>query len=147
MDTPSDKIRELEERIVTLEAVQEIRNLVAAYSLAADALDEDTWVQQFADDGVLDMSAMGGDQAVFDGKKAIAKFFRKSIAPGATSQQQAHNVHIEVDGQRAQGAVFWTARTRLADGSFQPVAGRYIDDYVKTGDGWKIKKRVLTFSR
>ncbi len=135
-------LSDLESRIKRVEAAEEIRNLVAAYSAAAAARDEKRWVDQFAEDGVMDFSAII-DGMIISGHKALLQFFRERVAPSTATQQTSHNLYLEVKEGTASGTLVWTATIPLPDGQTQAGAGQYIDEYVRTSRGWKIHRRTI----
>jgi uncharacterized protein (TIGR02246 family) len=144
----ADKTRQLEERVQDLEAEWAIRNLIATYMLRADARDAEGVAEQFAKDGVLDVEGLLKDipgKKIHKGRKAIAKFFREVIEPAPCFLWHlAHTPHIEVHGDKATGHWGWTALLRFPDSDAMEFGGVYNDKYVKTDEGWKIKKKVIT---
>ncbi len=136
----SERLAGLEARVQAVEAAQGIRNVVASYALAAFKRDEERWVGLFAEDGVLVQAKAGKEHA---GKAELTRFFRKSLAPGFVTHQQAHNVHVEVDGNTARAESHWTVQYNAPDGAIKPMAGFYDDQFVKTEQGWRIKRRVI----
>ena len=141
----SDKIKGLEARVQDLEAEWEIRNLIATYLLRADVRDAEGYAQTFAKDGVLDIGGLHFDPPVYEGREAIAKVFREKIGPVPCFMWHlGHTPYIEVHGDKATGRWGWTALVRFPDSDAMECGGVYDDEYVKTDEGWKIKKKVIT---
>ena len=144
----SDKTKRLGERVQDLEAEWEIRNLIATYLLRADVRDAEGVAKTFAKDGVLDIEGLhvpGLGETIYKGREAIAKVFRERIEPvPCFLWHLGHTPHIEVHGDKAIGHWGWTALLRFPDSEAMEFGGIYDDEYVKTDEGWKIKKKVIT---
>ena len=144
----SDKTKELEARVQGLEAEWEIRNLIATYMLRADARDAEGVAGTFAKDGVIDVEGLLKDlpvEKIYRGREAIAKLFREVIEPTPCFLWHlGHTPYIEVHGNKAIGHWGWTALMRFPDSEAMEFGGVYNDEYVKTDEGWKIKKKVIT---
>lgn len=144
----ADKTKQLEERVQDLEAECAIRNLIATYMLRADIRDAEGVAKQFAKDGVIDVGGLkipGLEKTAYKGREAIAKLFREVIEPSPCFLWHlGHTPHIEVHGDKATGQWGWTAIVRFPDSDAMEMGGVYADEYVKTDEGWKIKKKVIT---
>ncbi len=140
--------KDLEARVRELEDVRAIIDLEADYAHAADTVDPEGYGNVFAKDGVIELNH-GGDQETqrVIGREAIAGFCREVIAKGYKfAMHSLHNPRIVVDGDTATGRLYFEATTHtLADGTGWS-AGSYQDEYVRTREGWKISKKVITFS-
>ena len=147
----SDETKQLETRVQDLEAEWEIRNLIATYLLRADVRDAEGYAETFARDGVLDIGGLHMDSVGFEvknihkGREAIAKVFREYIGPlPCFMWHLGHTPYIEVHGEKAIGRWAWKALVRFPDSDAMETGGVYDDEYVKTDEGWKIKKKVIT---
>jgi len=144
----SDKTKQLEARVQDLEAEWGIRNLIATYLLRADVRDAEGVAETFAKDGVLDIEGLripGLEETIYKGREAIAKLFRETIEPvPCFLWHLAHTPYIEVHGDKAIGHWGWTALVRFPDSDAMECGGIYDDEYVRTDEGWKIKKKVIT---
>ena len=147
----SKTTKTLEDRVQALEAEWEIRNLVSTYLLKADHRDAAGYAETFSEDGVLDTEGLHLEKAGFnvanvhEGRAAIAKVFSECIAPFPCFMWHlGHSPYIEVHGDKAMGRWGWTAVVHIPDFGPMEAGGVYNDDYVKTKEGWKIKKRVIT---
>jgi hypothetical protein len=136
----ADKTKQLEDRMQDLEAECEIRNLMATYLLKVDANDPKGVGEIFSKDGVMDFGGLIGLGA-YKGREAIAKVFEDigAMEMGGFSWHLAHTPYIEVHGNKAIGHWGWTVL-----GGGLETGGVYNDEYVKTDEGWKVKKRVAT---
>lgn len=98
----------------------------------------------FTEDAVLDFkSALGRHE----GRDAIVRFFTEQLpAVTAWMWHSFHSPLIEVDGDEAEGR--WTLYA-LSVGKDDPHAppratyGRYVDRYVRTGDGWRLEHQFF----
>jgi ketosteroid isomerase-like protein len=138
----SDKTKQLEARVQDLEAECEIRNLIARYLLKVDAKDFEGIAETFTKDGVMDFGGLAG-LGNYRGRKAIAKVFRDTEGVSGFTWHLAHTPYIEVHGDRAIGHWGWTVLGLPGAEAFE-LGGVYYDEYVKTDEGWKIKKKVAT---
>lgn len=140
----SDKTKGLEARVQDLEAECEIRNLIARYLLRVDAKDFEGIAEAFAKDGVMDFGGLVGLGA-YKGREAIAKAFRDTEgAMVGFSWHLAHTPYIEVHGNKASGHWGWTVLSCYPELGAMEFGGVYEDEYVKTDEGWKIKKKLST---
>ena len=140
----SDETKGLEARVQDLEAEREIRNLIATYLLRVDHKDFEGIAGTFAEDGVMDFGGLVG-LGSYKGRKAIAQVFRdtEGAIPGF-SWHLAHTPRIEVHGDKAVGQWGWTVLGCYPGMEPMEFGGVYDDEYVKTDEGWKIKKKVST---
>ena len=133
--------RSIEAKIHDLEAVHEIMNLEAECAFAADTGQADKYADIFTEDAVLDLRPYG---EMLEGREAIRRFRQESPKRVAFSVHYLGNPHIVVNGTTATGRLYWLAALTMAntnEGVWS--SGYYLDEFVKTEDGWKIKKRVM----
>ena len=84
----------------------------------------------------------GGQQ----GCDEIIERVASALGPLDDSQHMVTNHQIRIDGDTATGRCYVHAqhiRAAAEGGSLYVVAGRYEDDYVRTGDGWRIAERRI----
>lgn len=115
-----------------------INQLYARYNHAIDTGDGAGFAACFSADGQLDT---GGGAEV--GHEAIAAFAAGTheMLPGL--RHQANNIVVDGDGDTATGSAFLVAFT--VDGGYKPmITGRYTDELVRTGDGWRFRSRSFT---
>jgi len=136
-------ISNMEARIRDLQAIQDITNLESECAFAADTAQPDKYADIFTDDAVLDLRPFGER---LEGREAIKKFRQDSPKRVAFSVHYLSNPHIVVNGNSAIGRVYWLAALTMADTNEDRwSSGYYLDEFVKTDHGWKIKKRVMTW--
>lgn len=57
-----------------------------------------------------------------------------------------HNAQIVVDGDTATGKLYFEATTHSVTDKIGWSSGSYQDEYVRTPEGWKISKKVISFA-
>jgi ketosteroid isomerase-like protein len=131
---------ELEARIRRLEDRAEIQDLVVRYFLAADDDDLDALGATFAADGefIIGAGFSGGSD-----RESIVKFIRDDRANMGVTVHTQNFTLITFDGNdHARGVV--GAHLELARGGTTVYgAVRCLDGYVRTGEGWKIRRREM----
>jgi uncharacterized protein (TIGR02246 family) len=134
----------LEQRVERMEAESEIRRVLIEYGAFLDGRDYASYAQLFADDGVW----VGGFGS-FTGPAAIEQMLMDNLGeaePGYINKSSFHmmtNPIIDVDGDRAEVSsryLFWTRSD--SDRPTPALAGRYVDEFVRQGDQWKIARRT-----
>ena len=106
----------------------EIRNLISRYCWALDKNDEELFHQVFAPDATADL---GGIHCV--GIDAIWARSRQALGSLDASQHITGSQEISLCGD--------TAKSKA--GPHYVVAGEYVDDLVRTPQGWRIHYRTL----
>ena len=135
--------KDLEARIRDLEAVQEIMNLEADYAYANDTQDVNLYASLFTEDGVLVMDGLGLELA---GRDRLKEFCNMFFLGFSFSMHLMHNPHIVVDGDRASGRFYWEATVTWTPTNEAVITGGVShDDFVKTDEGWKIKKKAASW--
>lgn len=123
----------------------EILELCARYGRALDERNWDLMRTVFAEDGSADF-ALGKP---FNGIDEIIRGCRSQMDSLDQTQHFFGNYELELDGDRASG------RCRLIGSAFLRSAigapsvclrGEYVDEYIRTGDGWRIARRDLTIA-
>ena len=123
----------------------EIEQLYGRYNQGSDFRDVDLWMSIFSDDGVF---VVGGNE--FVGKAAIREWRAASFARREGPMTGRHIVSSVVVTPTADGATGVAYYFTMDMGSRPPSlgGGGVLEDvFVKTSDGWRIKKRVLTNRR
>ena len=153
-----DKISSLEARIRMVEDIEEIKNLMAAYTVYLDSLQRmDELLALFTEDAKFSVSSSGDAGAekalmgTFEGKEALRALF----AQGASTAHYVYMAHhvtnplIAVDGEKATGKWYllspFTALTPQGPRAVWE-QGTYDNDYVKVDGKWKIKFMRFQFN-
>ncbi len=119
-----------------------IIDLTARYCWAIDSLDSSALKRVFLPDATAILGS--GPITGFD---AIWARIYGVLSPLDTSQHVIGSQIVEVDGDEGQSRCYFVAqhvRSAAEGGPHYVVAGKYVDDVVRTTDGWRIKHRVLT---
>jgi hypothetical protein len=121
----------------------EIQQLMVDYAEALDTLQIDKMDKVFTPDAYIDYRAMGG----IDGKyPEVKEWLKKSLKNFSNYYHMIGNVSIELDGDRATSKIvcFNPMGVPMPDGSTQMMflGLWYLDEHVRTPQGWRIAKRV-----
>jgi 3-phenylpropionate/cinnamic acid dioxygenase small subunit len=123
-----------------LAAREQIRDTIARYAHTVDGGRFDELVELFVPDGVLEVE--GGP--AHRGREAIRAFVTgtgRDLAAGTGSPRIRHhvgNLLIELEGSdRARACCYFLAVTDRGVDHW----GRYRDDLVRAGDGWRFARR------
>ena len=132
------RIKVLEEEIEKLRDIETIKNLKYRYWRCVDNRLWDELADCFTEDASVDY----GFGIQLNGRRAIKKFFIMIVGQRfSESMHQGHNPEIEVTGKSARGR--WQIDQfgiESKTGKAVRIGGIYVDEYVKDGDGWRIKK-------
>jgi 3-phenylpropionate/cinnamic acid dioxygenase small subunit len=125
-----------------LEAREHIRETIARYAHCVDGGRFDELVELFTADGVLEVEG----EPAHRGRDAIRAFVTgtgRDLAAGTGASRIRHhvsNVVIELEGpDRAQARCYFLAVTDRGVDHW----GRYRDEVVRTGDGWRFGHRQV----
>lgn len=125
---------------------QAISDLLIRYGMALDDRDWARLESCFTPDA---QAIYGGEIGLQKGYKAIEKTCREALEPLDASQHIITNHEIEIDGDTARARSYLHAQQTkygMPGGENFTIAGTYIDDLIKTSDGWKIRKRELVIA-
>jgi hypothetical protein len=121
----------------------EIQDLLNAYAAAIDQQAFDRLDDVFTPDAFVDYTAMGGERGAYP---AIKRFLQSALPALVDYYHLVGNVQIQLDGDRASGRVMCFNPLGV------PVPGKpahmmflglyYIDEYLRTPQGWRISRRV-----
>jgi hypothetical protein len=144
--TPSEPQKSLEARVEALEAVIEIMRLEAEYARVWDTGQAERWADVFTEDGVFEQPPVGDRPGrTVSGREALRRFCAETNAQ-VTGIHLMHPPHITVDGDTARGGVYFefksVRRAAPAETTLSTTAGHYEVTYLRTPDGWKMKRRV-----
>lgn len=118
-----------------------ICNLKADYCRLLDTKDWEGWKKLFTEDAEVDTRGSGGELS--RGRDVFVESVRKSLATAKTAHQ-VHSPLITIDGDVADA--IWAMQDRVVWGAGRALTGygHYTEHYVRTADGWKIKRQSLT---
>lgn len=117
----------------------EIREVTARYNRAFDDQDAQAWAELFVADGSLQVE---GSSPV-GGRDALRAMCART---GFGTVHITTDAIVTVDGDRARQQCTLVLARRTSDpptSNFQ-LTGRYDDDLVRTGDGWRFVSRRVT---
>lgn len=120
--------------------VEDIRRLTHEYCRAVDSSRLDDVADLFTADAEWDTTDFG--MGVVRGTTAIREFFAGLFHSTQHRCHLALNHMIEVDGDAASATVYLHAVVVMADGRRDESIGYYTDDYVRTPQGWKFRRRA-----
>lgn len=120
---------------------REIEALMVHYFDAVDALDPFRAVEIFTDE--VEGDFMTGHPYV--GRRAIARALGKILLQYERTSHHITNHRATIDGDRAQALTYIYAfhRMRGSDDTWHLWA-RHVDELVRTADGWRVSRRVLS---
>jgi ketosteroid isomerase-like protein len=136
------KADSIEARLQRVEDDLAIRRIIVDYATHLDGRDWTKYVELFAADG--EWMNSGGS---YKGHAAIRGMLENVVGKdGAANTANFHlvsNPRIDLDGDRAVAHSRFLFVIRGPEGGPAPaLAGTYVDDFVREGAGWKIKRRV-----
>ena len=121
----------------------EIQDLIYNYSDIVDKKAFDLLRDVFTEDAYIDYSAFGGAAG---NPGEIIEFLNKAMPLFPNSQHLNANIQIKVNGDEATGRVMCFNPMEMSpkDGGHQIfMCGLwYVDKYVRTEHGWRIRERV-----
>jgi hypothetical protein len=130
-----------QQAISRLSDVLQLQELKATYCETADACTQagSQAAERFSTVFTEDVQADFG-LGPLDGRKAVIAFLVEAIITANDSLWHAiHTPRIDVRGDAATG--HWTVMVRMrhkGSATFEALYGRYIDEFRRTPDGWRI---------
>jgi len=123
----------------------EIQDLVFHYADLVDQKKIQELRQVFTEDAFIDYSVFGGSVGDLETTLAfLESALTNELFPN--SQHLNANVQVELAGDTAKGRVmcFNPMEMSMPDGGTQTyfIGLWYVDEYRRTGDGWRINRRV-----
>lgn len=125
-------------RIADLEARRDIVDCVCRYMRGQDRLDPDLQKSAFHPDAYIDCGPLAGTVDEF------VHYAQSGLAGCAFTHHMIGQVQISIDGDRAEGEVYFIAYHRMTlDGADKDMifGGRYIDEYHRRDGAWRIFRR------
>lgn len=122
--------------------IVEIQQLLATYVYAIDAKDYDALDAVFVPGATVDYRAAGGAAGHWPTMKT---WLKAALAPFPLTQHLIGLPLIRLDGDRASARTMLFNPMRFARPAGDQlffVGCTYVDDLVRTRDGWRIAKRV-----
>ena len=118
----------------------EIQQLLVDYSTAIDQRRFDDLDRIFTPDAYIDYRVMGG----IDGNYPEVKSWLASVLPNFPAFcHMIGNFDIKIDGDTAAGRTMCLNPMKLSDdGQILFCALWYVDEFVRTPDGWRMTRRV-----
>src|SRR4249919_1819233 len=132
----------------TLQRLSDEMGIVDVMNQYTTALDTRNWEMleaTMAPDGQADFGNLAG-VGVLDSPKALVDLCRRSLQDLRATQHLQGNFMVMVEGDTAQASCYLQAnhfQEGLPGGDTFVVWGKYRDDFVRTENGWRIKKRYL----
>jgi hypothetical protein len=126
-----------------LEDIQALTELTYRYAYALDGRDWKALRQLFTDDVELDYGL--GPERVIRGADTFIEGSRAALEPMDATHHMFTNHLFEVDGDRASGKYYMHAqhmKLGTPGGVLHTLGGIYQDDFIRTGDGWKVSRRT-----
>jgi len=121
----------------------EINDLLIDYATAVDSKDLDAWDDIFTPDAYIDYSAMGGAKGPMP---EVRTWLKKAFERFPMSQHMIGNSRVHLDGDSARARTICYNPMQMPDGKggFQlAMFGLwYVDQLVRTRQGWRIAERV-----
>lgn len=122
----------------------EIEDLITEYADAIDTGQVDRLDAVFTEDAWIDYSPMGGAVGHYP---EVKRFLQEALPVFQATQHMIANYLIKLDGDKASGKIMCFNPMQLANDGNSPslpvffLGLWYLDEYVKTADGWRIAKR------
>ncbi|MDR7075751.1 uncharacterized protein (TIGR02246 family) [Neobacillus niacini] len=131
----------IHERIHQLEAIDEIRKLIANYCHGVDKRDRETFLSIWHEEGVWVVPK----HRTCSGKKEIESLFDSILASREEQHHHSTNSVIEVNGDYATAIsdVVYTYTDRK--GKSELLSASYRDEYTKKTGKWLLKRRELFY--
>jgi uncharacterized protein (TIGR02246 family) len=122
----------------TTDDIVAIQQLLARLNTAVDSGNGEAYAAAFTEDG----EAVNGERTT-KGREALAALAATVAANVPGLRHWVNNHAIDVDGDRATATVYVTAMVGGANAKVL-TTGRYAEELVRTGDGWRYARRVFT---
>jgi len=124
----------------------EIQDLLVNYSHAIDTQNFEALDDIFTPDAIIDYTAVGGAKGNLEETKA---YLGKALSKFSGMQHMLGLPQIKIDGETASGrTICFNPMVLEREGAPHVffVGIWYLDDLVRTADGWRIKHRAEEFS-
>jgi 3-phenylpropionate/cinnamic acid dioxygenase small subunit len=136
----------LDARPLSLQEISDrlqIQDLLARYALAIDNKDWALLDTCFVPDAEIDYTSTGGKKGNYP---EVRRWLAEVLAPFAYTMHCIGNTSLELDGDCAHARTYlWNPMGfQRPDGGLHwfSVAAHYVDEFVRTESGWRIRNRV-----
>ena len=120
---------------------EQISDLLVRYATGIDRRDWDLFRTVFTEDCDLDY----GDIGAWHGADAVVEFMTAAHDLAGHTLHRITNIVASVDGDTATARAYVNALIMAGDNtSGVDAVGFYDDELVRTGDGWRIRRRRFT---
>lgn len=116
-----------------------VQRVIALYAQHYDDGDVASLVDLFADDALV---VIGGRE--ISGRRALLEHFSQPPPLGVRGKHMSSNVVVDVDGDRASAIADWAFLVPRDKGVAMVAAGRYRDEFARTGGTWRFTRRDIT---
>jgi len=119
----------------------QIKNILYQYSWLIDFPPRDDLSSVFTEDVIFELPEM---DVKWEGEKVVTKMIKDIEDKLDFAPHYVTNVQIKIQGDKAVSRSYFYAsvgRKGTPGGDHMTEGGRYYDQFVRTGDGWRIKKR------
>ncbi len=121
----------------------EIQDLLVEYCHIIDQQQFDRLDEVFTEDAFIDYTAMGGAAG---GRAEIKAYLKKALPAFGASQHMISNQQIKLAGDTATGRIMCFNPMQLGHAAQAAsvffVGFWYVDEYVRTPSGWRIRCRA-----
>lgn len=124
---------------------EQIADVLVRYATGIDTRDWTVFRSCFTPDVHADY----GDVGVWTDRDAIADFMAATHKDMVATKHMISNIATDLDGDDAAVTSYVHAVLVLSEQPFQWVdaVGHYVDAFVRTGDGWRIRARTYRMTR
>jgi ketosteroid isomerase-like protein len=130
-----DRLASLEATVQRLVDIEDLRALRLRYHDAINENRPGDIAELFTEDGEVDFAYLGATA----GRPKVARFFGNMSNVLESVTQFVHNHVVTVDGDEGTGSSYLEAKT-VSKGVAHRVAGRYLDVYRRTPEGWRFAR-------
>ncbi|MEW2459313.1 MULTISPECIES: nuclear transport factor 2 family protein [Microbacterium] len=131
---------------------QEIAMLLARIAHLADAGDPAEYVRCFTPDAVWDLTDatdLPMDVQTISGRAALLAGVHERRAagiqgPGTHTRHDVSSIAVEVDGDRARSRAYFRYYRGTDGAPVLAAMGVYADEFVRDGDRWLLRRRVIS---
>ena len=142
-------LKSLELRLSRVEDQLELLRLEGAYAFFYDRGDGQGWAALFTEDGVYSGRQLAGmgEPNFIQGRANLTRFCEAGRSVSCV--HMLHLPHFMIDGDTATSRILIQHRGKMIDEHGRPTqtqsVGCYDVSYRRTGEGWRIHRRVNTF--